>query len=118
MSDYQFFTVQQHVDVTVLHLNAQKILERSVINRLETELLDLADKVKPKKVLINFGGVAYCSSEFIGALMRFWKRVAENGGLVRLSGMKEQIREVFQITKLEGSVFDIYDSIGEGLTNF
>ena len=118
MSQYKCFAVQQHVDVTVVHLLDQRMLDRLMINELRDELLNLVDTRRPEKLLINFGGVTHLSSEAIGALLSCWKHLAENGGVMRLAGMNENVREVFRITRLEGRVFDIYDTADKALARF
>lgn len=118
MSQYKCFEVQQHVDVTVVHLLDQKMLDRFMINEMKDELLQMVDSQKPQKMVINFGGVTRLSSEVLGALITSWKHVAENGGRLRLAGMSDGIREVFRITRLEGRIFEIFPSVNEALVGF
>jgi anti-anti-sigma factor len=118
MTKYKCFEVQQHVDVTVVHLLDQKMLDRFMINEMRDELVALADQQKPQKVVINFAGVSRLSSEVLGALITCWKHVAENGGRLRLAGMSDGIREVFRITRLESRIFEVFPSVNEALVGF
>jgi anti-anti-sigma factor len=118
MSDYRGFDVQQHVDVTVMHLLDHHVLDLGQINVLRDEMLRFIDEHQPKKLLVNFGGVTACSSQMIGCLITVWKHLAAEGGAMKLCGMHDYIRESFRITKLEGRVFEIYTSAPEALRAF
>ena len=118
MSNYKTIAVQQHVDITLVHFTDAKMLDHEQIVGVRSELLDLANDRKPKKVVINFGGITFCSSELISALMLFWKRIASDGGQIRLAGMNDNIREVFIITRLDGTVFEIFPTANDAMQDF
>jgi anti-anti-sigma factor len=118
MASYQTFSVQHCNEITLVHLSDVRILAAEHIAMLRQELLRLVVEEQPKKLVINFAQVKHCSSELISTLLVAWKRLASDGGLLRLCGMNENIREVFRITRLEGTVFDIYETAAEAMKNF
>lgn len=118
MTTFQCFEVQQHLDVTVVHLTDQKVLERLIIDELREELLQLINQRRPQKMVINFAGVTHCSSELLGALILVFTRLSEEGGLLLLCGVNPQIREVFRITRLENRVFGIEPTVQDALQKF
>lgn len=118
MSNYKGFDIQQHVDVAVMHLIDHHVLDQGRINVLRDEMLRFIDEQKPAKLLVNFGGVTACSSQMIGCLITVWKHLSAEGGQMKLCGMHEYIRESFRICKLDGPIFEIYDSAPEALRAF
>jgi len=83
------------------------VLDRTQIEAIGNELLDLVADGARKKVLINFEDVDYLSSAMLGKLIALHKRLALSKGELKLCGIKASIREVFEITRLD-KVFDIY----------
>jgi anti-anti-sigma regulatory factor len=118
MANYQRFEVQTCGDVMVLHLADPKLFETLMVSELEDELLAVISESSPKKLLVNFGRVTYCSTSVINGLLRAKKRVVKQGGAVNLCGMRDTIREAYRILNLDGTVFDIYDDIDAGLAAF
>jgi anti-anti-sigma regulatory factor len=115
MDEYGCFHVEQHIDVTLLRLKDPLFLDRLLINALVDELLELIEERHPRKLLIDFGQVRACSSEVVGGLIRAWRRVAEDGGVVHLSGMLPDLHQLFRMLKLDGTVFVIHNTLEDGL---
>lgn len=58
-------------------------------------------------LLLNFEHVDYLSSAVLTELLRVNKKIEQNGGSMRLYGLSDAIREVFEITNLD-KLFTIY----------
>ena len=70
-----------------------------------------------RKFLIDFAQTGYIDSSGLGALVSLSKRVRELGGELRLSGLNEDLRSLFELTKLD-TLFAIYPGIEEALQGF
>ena len=68
-------------------------------------------------LLLNFGNVEYMSSAALGKLITLNKKVQAAGGKLILCNIDPQIREVFEITKLD-KLFVICGDEQEGLQKF
>lgn len=84
---------------------------------LGQELLSLAEKDGPGRILVNLGNVRFLSSSAINKLIVLDQRLAAGGGELKLSNLNPEVEEVFNITQLD-SVFDICASEDEAIKAF
>ena len=70
-----------------------------------------------RKFLIDFARTGYIDSSGLGALVSLSKRVRELGGELRLSGLNEDLRSLFELTKLD-TLFQIADTRDRALQSF
>lgn len=77
------------------------------VGELRTVLLALADKGHVH-IVADFAGVRFCDAAGLGALVGVNNRVAENGGTLRLIGVRPAQRRILQITRLD-RLFQPYD---------
>jgi anti-sigma B factor antagonist len=68
-----------------------------VVAHLLTALLD---GQTPGHLVIDFGPVVFLTSEALGVLLSLHKRVASTGGRLTLLNLREEVYEVFEVTKL------------------
>ena len=113
MAKYRHFEVDRENGITVLSLLAPDLVDFLVTSELQDELVKFVEKEKPEKLIVSFHNVSRCSTEIINALLRARKRVVTSGGTLRLCAMPDQIRSVFKMLNLEGTVFHIYDTKAE-----
>ncbi len=118
MSKYKYIEESTVGDVTVVVVANPEIQERLLVHELGDELIDVVEKVKPKKLVVDFQRVTYCSSEVIGGLIRTRRRVKAEGGQMKLCSLLPAVRELFQITNLDGTIFDIHDSADQAVAAF
>jgi anti-sigma B factor antagonist len=104
-------------DVTVVSFTDRKILDEQNIQIIGDQLFSLVDEQGRKKILLNFGNVEYMSSAALGKLITLNKKVNTAGGRLVLCNIDPQIREVFEITKLD-KLFVIKSDEQEGLQVF
>lgn len=108
------FEITHQDDVTIVEVTGQLI----VGNRQE-----LKDKVNDlleggsRKFLIDFNDAAYIDSSGLGVLVGLSKKIRERGGEMRLSNLNEDLRTLFELTKLD-TLFFIADSRNQALENF
>ncbi|MGH7361513.1 MAG: STAS domain-containing protein [Gemmatimonadales bacterium] len=70
-----------------------------------------------RKFLIDFTRTGYIDSSGLGALVSISKKVREQGGELRLCGLNEDLRSLFELTKLD-TLFAIADTSEQALANF
>ncbi len=108
------FTVSNQGDVTVVEVEGQLI----VGNRQELKqkvLEDLEDGAR--KFVIDFSETGYIDSSGLGVLVSLSKKIREKGGELRLSNLNEDLRTLFELTKLD-TLFRIADDKAEALEGF
>ena len=104
-------------DVTVVSFTDRKILDEQNIQVIGEQLFGLVDESGRKRLLLNFGNVEYMSSAALGKLITLNKKVQASGGKLVLCNIDPQIREVFEITKLD-KLFLICGDEQEALQKF
>ncbi len=67
-------------------------------------------------ILIDLQGTDYLDSTAMGVLVGVLKRVAENGGSLRLIGLRPRIRRLFEITRLD-QVLPIFENEEQALAD-
>ncbi len=88
-------------DVTVVTFLQPRLLDAININEVGAELMDLVEKQKCSKIVLDFSNVEYLSSGVLGKLIALYKRARENQGTVALCGICDSILDIFKITRLD-----------------
>jgi anti-anti-sigma factor len=101
----EWFRKQEINDFLILNLLPGMNPEHADLERVG-ELL--ATSHGARHVVINFANVEFVSSTFLGRLLAMQKKLNAAEGKLVLCGLNEVVREVFQITRLEG-LFDFAD---------
>lgn len=70
---------------------------------------------KPDCMIINLAGVEYMDSSGVASLVKLLSRVRRLGLSLKLVQMRERVRSVFEITRLN-TVFEIFDTEEEALS--
>lgn len=70
-----------------------------------------------RRLLLDFTPTAYIDSSGLGALVSINKKVGEVGGTLRLAGLNEDLRSLFELTKLD-TLFAISETAAEALAGF
>jgi len=117
MSEYRRLDVSEVGDVTVVRFRDPKIIEDLNIQELGSEMFRLVEEEQRRKLLLNFSGVDFLSSAALGKLITLDKKVKSHAGQLKLSNIRPEIFEVFQITKLT-RLFDIRDDEAGALAAF
>jgi len=100
--------------VTVVSVEGQLIVgNRQELKNLVQDALDTG----ARKFLIDFSGTGYIDSSGLGALVSISKKIREQGGELRLADLNEDLRSLFELTKLD-TLFAISDSGDEALASF
>lgn len=64
-------------------------------------------EAKIKNVVLDLSGVGFIDSLALGALTTFAREVRDDGGDVKLAGLTEEVRALFELTRLS-ETYEIY----------
>ncbi len=100
--------------VAVVQVEGQLIVgNRQELKDLVQAALDRGDR----RLLIDFSRTGYIDSSGLGALVSMSKKIREAGGELRLSGLNEDLRSLFELTKLD-TLFAIAETPKQALASF
>ena len=105
------FNVSREGEVTVVDVAGQLIVGNR--QKLKKKVLDELEG-GARRFLVDFTDTAYIDSSGLGILVSLSKKIREAGGELRLSSLNEDLRTLFELTKLD-TLFRIADSRQEGL---
>jgi anti-sigma B factor antagonist len=109
-----FSQTKDQSGVAVVQVEGQLIVgNRQELKDLVQAALDKGER----RLLIDFSRTGYIDSSGLGALVSISKRVREAGGDLRLSGLNEDLRSLFELTKLD-TLFSIADTPQQALASF
>ena len=74
-------------------------------------------KKKEKAILVNLKEVNYIDSSGLATFVELLQKMSAYGGKLKLSGLGRSIRNVFEVSRLDG-VFSILDSETDALKSF
>jgi anti-sigma B factor antagonist len=93
--------VEDRDDITVVNFVDKKILDEQNIQIIGEQLFSLVDELGRRKVILNFSNVEFLSSAALGKLLTLNRKLQAVRGKLALCNIAKEIREVFQITKLD-----------------
>jgi anti-sigma B factor antagonist len=102
---------------TVVAFTDDKILEDTDVRALRESIEAVIEQAGRVHLGLDFRHVRFLSSAGLGLLIRVSKRVAEQGGQLKLANIHPGIYEVFKITRLT-NIFDIYESVDSATQSF
>jgi len=108
------FTMHRQGDVLVVDVEGQLIVGNR--QELKQKVLDELERGE-RKFLIDFSKTGYIDSSGLGVLVSLSKKIREQGGELRLANLNEDLKTLFELTKLD-TLFQISDSRERGLASF
>jgi anti-sigma B factor antagonist len=101
-------------EVTLVEVEGQLIVgNRQELKQQVLEQLETGDR----KFVIDFANTGYIDSSGLGVLVSLSKKIREQGGELRLSSLNEDLRTLFELTKLD-TLFRIADNKDKALQGF
>src|SRR5262245_43349754 len=79
-----------------------------------TESLNAVIKKKPERIVIDLSGATYIDSAGMAALILAMQEVEAYGGKFFLVGLRETLRSIFEISRLDG-LFRIFPDVDAAL---
>jgi anti-sigma B factor antagonist len=109
-----FNVKKQAGGVVVIEVEGQLIVgNRQDLKQRVLDALEAGDR----KFLIDFTHTGYIDSSGLGVLVSLSKKIRDEGGDLRLAGLNEDLKTLFELTKLD-TLFAITDSAQEALSAF
>ncbi len=108
------FSIAEMNGITIVQVEGELIvgnrqeLKDKVLDRLESG---------DRRFLIDFTSSSYIDSSGLGVLVSLSKKIREAGGALRLAGLNEDLRTLFELTKLD-TLFQIADTRARALSDF
>lgn len=88
--------------ITVVEVDAQyDSLDVARLNEFGDQLLAAVADAQPPKVLLDMGRTTFIGSNFLGLLIRAWKRLRDRQGELALCDVNEVCGEVLRASKLD-----------------
>ena len=88
-------------DVTVMTFTTASISNVELIAGISKRISEFIEKNQPNKIVIDFGGVKFFSSQVLGLLLDVRAKLQVYAGEVVLSAINPQLYRVFKITRLD-----------------
>jgi anti-sigma B factor antagonist len=108
------FTIQRDGDLLTVHVDGQLV----VGNRAEFKQIVFDElEAGARRVLIDFSSTGYIDSSGLGALVSLSKRIREQGGALRLAGLNDDLRTLFELTRLD-TLFQVHATRADALAGF
>jgi anti-sigma B factor antagonist len=110
-------TFNAHKDssgVMVIEVDGQLIVGNR--QELKQQVLD-ALEAGERRFLVDFTRTGYIDSSGLGVLVSLSKKIRDEGGDLRLSGLNDDLKTLFELTKLD-TLFAISDTAAEALGAF
>lgn len=107
------FAVSRDRGVFIISVEGQLIVaNRQELKQKALEALESGES----KFVIDFTETGYIDSSGLGVLVSVSKKIREAGGELRLSGLNEDLRMLFELTKLD-TLFKISESKEEAVSS-
>ena len=108
------FTITKQGDVSVVEIDGQLIVGNR--QELKQKMLEALDG-GARKLVVDFTKTGYIDSSGLGVLVSLSKKIREQGGELRLAALNEDLRTLFELTKLD-TLFQIAGTREQALASF
>jgi anti-sigma B factor antagonist len=107
-------TVSRQDGVAVVHVGGQLVIgNRNELKELLAQRLAAGDR----RFVLDFTHTPYIDSSGLGALVTMARKARDEGGEIRLAGLNEDLRTLFELTKLD-TLFRITETPAQALAAF
>ena len=108
------FAIHKEGDVCVVSVEGQLIVGNR--QELKQKVLDEIERGE-RKFLVDFSQTGYIDSSGLGVLVSLSKKIREHGGELRLTNLNEDLKTLFELTKLD-TLFQIAETRQRALESF
>jgi len=108
------FAIHKEGEVCVVSVEGQLIVGNR--QELKQKVLDEIERGE-RKFLVDFNQTGYIDSSGLGVLVSLSKKIREHGGELRLTNLNEDLKTLFELTKLD-TLFQIADTRERALESF
>ncbi len=107
MEETKMINIETQGSMAVVSFNVASICGVAGVESISAELRQFVISQKPLKLIIDFVGVKFFSSQMLGLLVDLWRKQGDAGGKMLISGINPQLGRVFKITNLD-KIFQFY----------
>jgi anti-sigma B factor antagonist len=108
------FAIHKEGEVCVVSVEGQLIVGNR--QELKQKVLDEIERGE-RKFLVDFSQTGYIDSSGLGVLVSLSKKIREHGGELRLTNLNEDLKTLFELTKLD-TLFQIAETRERALESF
>ena len=108
--------IRQETIGTVEVLSLEGRLDASSAREIKEKVASLSQDNRVNLV-IDMGGVDFIDSSGLGTLVSSLRTVNKQGGDIKISALQDQVRSVFELTRLH-RIFGIYDDCRAAAMSF
>jgi anti-anti-sigma factor len=88
-------------DLTVVSIPGSNVsLDTETAEVIGEQLLSIADKTSPRRLVLDLGGVQYLCSQALAAIVGVSRRLRAAGGQLAVRNVSPRVYEVFALTRL------------------
>jgi anti-sigma B factor antagonist len=102
------FTIRKEGDTCVVAIQGQLIVSNR--QELKQRVLDELGRGE-RRFVVDFAETGYIDSSGLGVLVTLSKRIREANGELRLTNLNDELRSLFELTKLD-TLFEIVGGPG------
>lgn len=114
MTDSNIIKITTENGVTAISFNIATLTAGQGLEEAAQKISSLITDNKPDKLVIDFNGVKFFSSQSLGILLDARKKVTSYNGNVVISSINPQLYRVFKITNLD-KIFKFYPDISSAI---
>jgi anti-sigma B factor antagonist len=107
MAEEVGFEITEEANTAVVAFQSASMSDVDGIAHASDKIKEFIDKNQPQRLLFDFEGVKFFSSQVLGLLLDIRARLLEHNGKVIISGINPQLYRVFRITNLD-KVFEFF----------
>ena len=90
-----------NADTVVVAFKSASLSDVDRLAKVSDEIKEFVDKNQPKKLVFDFKGVKFFSSQVLGLLLDIRARMSKYNGEIVISAINPQLHRVFKITNLD-----------------
>ncbi|MHC4722216.1 MAG: STAS domain-containing protein, partial [Planctomycetota bacterium] len=87
MDAEQIIQISTDGNVTIVSFGMETITGLSGLEQINERLRSLIADNRPAKIVVDFDGVKFFSSQVLGLLVDVWRRLSDYGGTMLISGI-------------------------------
>ncbi|HKB86375.1 MAG TPA: STAS domain-containing protein [Ignavibacteriaceae bacterium] len=107
--------IKEQYGTVIIELKG-KLVGGTLAGRMNRTLDNLLEQGK-KNVVVDLSGITILNSSGMGILISGYRKMRDNGGLLKLANITNKIEGLLSITKLN-QIFEIYSSADEAAESF
>lgn len=109
------FSAQIKTKNDVMVVQLQGSLEVDFQGMLKEKIEEISGK--ESDIVLDFSEVTFIDSSCLGALVSSVKSLRAKKGDLKLSCLQEEVRSIFQITRLD-KIFEIFENVEEAIESY